>query len=40
VERTRAQFADTGLLAGHNAYDYHFAALKRLLDRREPNYAE
>jgi ribulose-5-phosphate 4-epimerase/fuculose-1-phosphate aldolase len=40
VDRTLAQFADTGLPAGHKAYDYHFAALKRLLDRREPDYAD
>ena len=40
MAKTRAQFADTGLPAGHNAHDYHFAALKRLLDRREPDYAD
>ena len=40
VERTRAQFADTGLPAGLKAHDHHFAALKRLLDRREPDYAD
>jgi ribulose-5-phosphate 4-epimerase/fuculose-1-phosphate aldolase len=40
VERTRAQFAETGLPPGQHAYDYHFNALKRLLDRREPDYAE
>ena len=40
VARTRAQFGDTGLAPGLNAYDYHFDALKRLLDRREPGYAE
>jgi ribulose-5-phosphate 4-epimerase/fuculose-1-phosphate aldolase len=40
VDYTRAQFSDAGLPAGENGYDYHFAALKRLLDRREPDYAE
>ena len=40
VEKTRAQFAGTGLPDGHHAYDYHFNALKRQLDRREPDYAD
>jgi ribulose-5-phosphate 4-epimerase/fuculose-1-phosphate aldolase len=39
VEHTRSQFGDTGLPPGEHAYDYHFRALKRLLDRREPDYA-
>ncbi|HWK44058.1 MAG TPA: aldolase [Stellaceae bacterium] len=40
VSKTREQFNHSGLPAGQNAYDYHFTALKRLLDRREPEYAE
>ncbi len=39
VDFTRAQFSNTGLPAGENAYDYHFAAMKRLLDRSQPDYA-
>ncbi len=39
VAFTRAQFGDTGLPNGEKAYDYHFAAMKRVLDRREPDYA-
>jgi ribulose-5-phosphate 4-epimerase/fuculose-1-phosphate aldolase len=39
VVATRAQFGAAGLLPGQNAYDIHFAALKRQLDRREPDYA-
>jgi ribulose-5-phosphate 4-epimerase/fuculose-1-phosphate aldolase len=40
VARTRAQFAGTELPGGLAMHDYHFNALKRLLDRREPDYAE
>ena len=40
VVATRAQFGATGLAPGQNQYDFHFAALKRQLDRREPDYAE
>lgn len=40
VELTRSQFTSSGLPPGEHGYDYHFAALKRLLDRREPDYAE
>lgn len=40
VAATRAQFNSTGLPEGQYACDYHFAALKRLLDRNEPDYAE
>lgn len=40
VEKTSAQFSSTGLAPGQNAYDFHFNALKRMLDRREPDYAE
>ncbi len=40
VDFTRSQFGASGLPPGHKPYDYHFAALKRVLDRREPDYAE
>ncbi|SDR60043.1 Ribulose-5-phosphate 4-epimerase/Fuculose-1-phosphate aldolase [Rhizobiales bacterium GAS191] len=40
VEKTRRQFGNVTLPEGQNAHDYHFAALKRLLDRREPDYAD
>ncbi len=39
VAKTRAQFGASGLPPGQNAHDYHFDALKRQLDRREPDYA-
>jgi ribulose-5-phosphate 4-epimerase/fuculose-1-phosphate aldolase len=40
AEKTRRQISHMQLPAGQNIYDYHFAALKRLLDRREPDYAD
>jgi ribulose-5-phosphate 4-epimerase/fuculose-1-phosphate aldolase len=40
VESTRAQFSSPGLPPGQNAYDIHFAALKRRLDRQQPDYME
>ena len=40
VSATRAQFVSPGLAPGQFPYDFHFAALKRQLDRREPDYAE
>ncbi|MCW3473699.1 aldolase [Limobrevibacterium gyesilva] len=40
TEKTRRQFGHLLLPDGRNAHDYHFAALKRLLDRREPDYAD
>jgi ribulose-5-phosphate 4-epimerase/fuculose-1-phosphate aldolase len=40
VEKTRRQFRAATRPEGHDACDFHFAALKRLLDRREPDYAE
>ena len=40
VAATRAQFGNAGLPEGQHAYDHHFSALKRLLDRREPDYAD
>lgn len=40
VERTRAQFDLAEHVDGMSRIDLHFAALKRILDRREPDYAE
>ena len=40
VAHTRAQFENTGLPEGQHGYDYHFAAMKRLLNKREPDYAD
>ena len=40
AEKTRRQINELQLPEGQNIYDYHFAALKRLLDRREPDYAD
>ena len=40
VDFTRSQFGTAGLPPGQKPYDYHFSALKRLLDRREPDYAQ
>jgi ribulose-5-phosphate 4-epimerase/fuculose-1-phosphate aldolase len=40
VERTFAQFAQSEAVGGMTRIDLHFAALKRILDRREPGYAE
>jgi len=40
VAKTRAQFGQVELPGGKGMHDFHFAALKRLLDRREPEYAE
>jgi ribulose-5-phosphate 4-epimerase/fuculose-1-phosphate aldolase len=40
AENTRHQINHLQLSEGQNIYDYHFAALKRLLDRREPDYAD
>jgi ribulose-5-phosphate 4-epimerase/fuculose-1-phosphate aldolase len=40
AEQTRHQINHLQLSEGQNTYDYHFAALKRLLDRREPDYAD
>jgi ribulose-5-phosphate 4-epimerase/fuculose-1-phosphate aldolase len=40
AEKTRHQINELQLPEGQNMYDYHFAALKRLLDRREPDYAD
>jgi ribulose-5-phosphate 4-epimerase/fuculose-1-phosphate aldolase len=40
VAHTLRQYADSPLYDGKPACDYHFAALKRLLDRRDPGYAD
>jgi ribulose-5-phosphate 4-epimerase/fuculose-1-phosphate aldolase len=40
AEKTRHQINHLQLSEGQNTYDYHFAALKRLLDRREPDYVD
>ena len=39
LERTMNGFSGQTFKHGR-AYDYHFAALKRLLDRREPAYCD
>ena len=38
--KTYRQINHLQLPEGENIYDYHFNALKRLLDRREPDYAD
>jgi hypothetical protein len=40
VERTRHQYAASPAYEGKPACEHHFAALKRLLDRREPDYSD
>jgi ribulose-5-phosphate 4-epimerase/fuculose-1-phosphate aldolase len=40
VEHTLRQYAASPAYQGKPACDHHFAALKRLLDRREPDYAD
>jgi len=40
VARTLQQYADSPSYGGKPACDHHFAALKRLLDRSEPDYAD
>lgn len=40
VTRTRRQFTESPRYYGKPAHEHHFAALKRLLDRREPDYRE
>jgi hypothetical protein len=40
VARTLRQYADSPSYGGKPACEHHFAALKRLLDRSEPDYAE
>ena len=40
VERTLRQYAESPVYGGKSAAEHHFAALKRLLDRTEPDYAD
>ena len=40
VARTLRQYADSPSYGGKPACEHHFAALKRLLDRSEPDYAD
>jgi ribulose-5-phosphate 4-epimerase/fuculose-1-phosphate aldolase len=39
VKKTAAQFASGGMVGGRDRADLHFAALKRMLDRSQPDYA-
>lgn len=36
--RTRHQYAEVPLCSGKPACGHHFAAVRRLLDRRDPGY--
>jgi ribulose-5-phosphate 4-epimerase/fuculose-1-phosphate aldolase len=40
VEHTLRQYAASPSYQGKPAWEHHFAALKRLLDRHEPNYSD
>jgi ribulose-5-phosphate 4-epimerase/fuculose-1-phosphate aldolase len=40
VAHTLRQYAQSPLYAGKPACEHHFAALKRLLDRRDPGYSD
>jgi hypothetical protein len=40
VQHTLRQYAASPSYQGKPACEHHFAALKRLLDRREPDYCE
>ena len=40
VEHTLRQYAASPSYQGKPGYEYHFAALKRLLDRSEPDYSD
>lgn len=40
VARTLRQYANSPVYGGKPACEHHFAALKRLLDRSEPDYAD
>ena len=40
VQHTLAQYADSPSYGGKPACDHHFAALKRMLDRQSPDYAD
>ncbi len=39
VARTLRQYANSPVYGGKPAYEHHFAALKRLLDKSEPDYS-
>jgi ribulose-5-phosphate 4-epimerase/fuculose-1-phosphate aldolase len=40
LRRTVAQYTTSAKVGGHDRIELHFAALKRMLDRREPEYAD
>ena len=40
VDRTLRQYATSPIYRGKPRCEHHFAALKRLLDRREPDYSD
>jgi ribulose-5-phosphate 4-epimerase/fuculose-1-phosphate aldolase len=40
IERTRQQYRNSPDYANKSAEEHHFAALKRILDRREPDYRD
>lgn len=40
IQRTKQQYADAPGYGDRSAEEHHFAALKRLLDRREPDYRD
>ncbi len=40
LRRTVAQYAASAKVEGQDRIELHFAALKRMLDRREPDYAD
>ena len=40
LHRTTGQYTTSGKVAGLDRIELHFAALKRMLDRREPDYAD
>jgi hypothetical protein len=40
VQHTISQFRDPPLYGNKPAYEHHFAALKRILDRTNPGYAD
>jgi ribulose-5-phosphate 4-epimerase/fuculose-1-phosphate aldolase len=40
IEKTIGQFANCPVYGGKHPSEHHFAALKRLLDRKDPTYAE
>ena len=40
VNRTVAQYNESPVYGGKPACDHHFAALKRMLDRQEPDYVD